>query len=453
DICEIYLGGHRRIVISRPEYLENMLTPSATDTTFMTRALYSKELEEFGMAGRGVIFNHDVKSWRFNRQLLNKAILSPSFNIEAVKWIDMIFQELEGYWNSLANISKCCDISQDNKNSWLLETDLSLWTHRFANDIIVVLTTGERTYAMVSLYNKLDPIKVNHSDALIEDSERFIQGISKHVLGFSLFSFLNSSILHNIPFIKSNVKSIVENRDYMFKKIDAIIKRKRKEVEVMLIEKEFKHELLTSLIITNTEMDTDNVKTVGNRPMTDVEIRGILLDTFLARTKTKMIAEIDSIFPQNTCLNHNGLLKLDYCTAIIKEVDRIMPASNILSRYTNNPCEIAGYKWNTGTVFHVNLNGIHKHKDHWSNSEIFDPDRFYKKDDKLDRYKFSFAMFGGGLRICPGRKLAIIKVLSLMVLIYRKYDIELVDSKAPLKTTIALVTVCEELLIRIKHRN
>ncbi|CAG8721867.1 32805_t:CDS:2, partial [Racocetra persica] len=428
DIFEIYLGGHRRIVISRPEYLENMLTPSATDTTFMTRAPYSKELEEFGMAGR-------------------------VFNIEAVKSIDMIFQELEGYWKSLANISKCCDISQDNKNSWSLETDLSLWTHRFANDIIVALTTGERTYSMASLYNKLNPIKVNHSDTLIKDSEQFIQGISKHVLGFTLFSFLNSSILYNVPFIKSNAKSLVENRDYLFKKLEEIIKRKRKEIEVMPIGKELKHDLLTSLIITNTEMDTDNVKTVGGRPMTDVEIRGILLDAFLAGTETKMIAEIDSIFPQKTCLNHDDLLKLDYCTAIIKEVDRIMPVTNILSRYTNNPCEIAGYKWNAGTIFHVNLNGIHRHKDHWSNPEIFDPDRFYKKNNKIDRHKFSFAMFGGGMRICPGRKLAMIELLSLMVLIYRKYDIELVDSKTLLKTTTAMVTVCEELPIRIKHRN
>ena len=35
DLCEFYLGGSRRILISRPEYLEKILTPSSKDTTFM----------------------------------------------------------------------------------------------------------------------------------------------------------------------------------------------------------------------------------------------------------------------------------------------------------------------------------------------------------------------------------------------------------------------------------
>jgi len=38
------------------------------------------------------------------------------------------------------------------------------------------------------------------------------------------------------------------------------------------------------------------------------------------------------------------------------------------------------------------------------------------------------------------------------VMLYRKYDIELVDKNGPLKTHYTLVRYCEELKVRIKPR-
>ena len=56
---------------------------------------------------------------------------------------------------------------------------------------------------------------------------------------------------------------------------------------------------------------------------------------------------------------------------------------------------------------------IMKHKDYWTDPEKFDPDRFYKVEEN-DKYLFekrkvknAFLMFGGSVRICPGRKFAI----------------------------------------------
>ena len=99
-----------------------------------------------------------------------------------------------------------------------------------------------------------------------------------------------------------------------------------------------------------------------------------------------------------------------------------------------------------------------KHKDYWTDPEKFDPDRFYRTDES-DKYllekqhvKNSFTMWGGGIRICPGRKLAIIELKCLLILIYRKYDIELVDMNAPLKYNPDFINVCKELIVKIKPR-
>ncbi|PKK76459.1 hypothetical protein RhiirC2_734145 [Rhizophagus irregularis] len=62
-------------------------------------------------------------------------------------------------------------------------------------------------------------------------------------------------------------------------------------------------------------------------------------------------------------------------------------------------------------------------------------------------------MFGGGLRLCPGRKLAMLELAGLIALIYRKYDIDVIDKKAPLKTESSIITACSELLVEIKLRN
>ncbi|CAG8730736.1 13394_t:CDS:2, partial [Cetraspora pellucida] len=217
------------------------------------------------------------------------------------------------------------------------------------------------------------------------------------------------------------------------------------------MDKELGHDMLTSLITANTERNKNRISISNGipRPMTDVEIR----------VKQKMIAEIDSIFPQNTPLNlkYEDLLKLEYCDAIFNEVSRMIPIALDISRYLEYPSELAGYRWEAGTYFHMNITGIHYHKDAWSNPEVFDPDRFYKKDvannlNNKTMPKFSLIPFGGGLRMCPGRKLAIIELLSLMVMVFGKYDVELIDMKAPLQIDITGLSICKELPIRIRPR-
>ncbi|CAG8512554.1 4364_t:CDS:2 [Racocetra persica] len=167
----------------------------------------------------------------------------------------------------------------------------------------------------------------------------------------------------------------------------------------MPIDSKLRHDMLTSLIIAYTERDVKNIKSVkGNilRPLTDHEIR--------------------------------RPLKLEYCDAVINEVNRIRPTGNEFPRYFENPCEVADYLWNAGTMFHVNM-------------------------DPNARHKFSLVIFGGGLRNCPGRKLATIELLSLLVLVFRKYDIELVDMSAPLMTKSTIANSCEESKVRIRPRN
>ena len=45
-----------------------------------------------------------------------------------------------------------------------------------------------------------------------------------------------------------------------------------------------------------------------------------------------------------------------------------------------------------------------------------------------------------------------IELKLLTALVYRKYDVELIDMNAPLKTKSTSVTTCQELMVKIKPR-
>ena len=130
--------------------------------------------------------------------------------------------------------------------------------------------------------------------------------------------------------------------------------------------------------------------------------------------KKKMMEEIDRIFQGDKTrpITEDDFHNLKYCEAIIKEVSRIFPVSNSFSSYTDKPDEIAGYQWPSGTIFRINANAVHKDKYCW---EELNPDRWMIEG--FEPKKYSFIMFGGGLKICPGRKLAMIELVCLMTFI------------------------------------
>jgi cytochrome P450 len=166
-----------------------------------------------------------------------------------------------------------------------------------------------------------------------------------------------------------------------------------------------------------------------------------------------MLDEIDRVFQDDKTrpVTENDLHNLKYCEAIVKEVSRIFSVVNSLPRCLEKPEEIAGYQWPANTHFRVNIDAIHHNNDYWEDPDKFDPDRWLVEG--FEPKKNPFIAFGRGLRICPGKKLAMTELVCLMALLYRKYEIDLVNKEAPLKTESVSVTACTELLVEIRSRN
>ena len=120
------------------------------------------------------------------------------------------------------------------------------------------------------------------------------------------------------------------------------------------------------------------------------------------------------------------------------------------------PSEIAGYTLPANTQFLIDVEGIHQSSDCWSDPHTFDPNRWLGASSDVNdvkQYNNSYFQFGSGVRICAGKKLALAEVKTLLALLYKNYDIELVDKVSPLKYEYSLIKICNKYSTRTVHTN
>jgi len=276
DICELMLD-RRYIILSRPDYVKKLFAPSQ----FFMRLPNSPGTTELGMCNHGLFFNEDHKSWNFNKQFFIEA-LSTKFIDASIIPINQIREEMYGYWQSLGKQNSSKN-NNNNDNNWTLETDFSAWFHGFTNDVTSILATGKRTYSIASYYNTLSINKSEHPNALVEDGNNFVKALVKFLESLLFFSFYSPFTRRYVPIIKSKSDSYLNNRDYVYDKLDNMIKNRRAEIKEKP-ETRTRTDMLTSLITAETVVEGEDFK-----PLTDKEIRMNLLDIFIGGSDTVSI--------------------------------------------------------------------------------------------------------------------------------------------------------------------
>ncbi|GBC01327.1 hypothetical protein RclHR1_04140012 [Rhizophagus clarus] len=367
DMYELTLAGRRLIVLCKPDLIENMNIPSSKNKYFF-RTHNAVGFAEYGFDGKGIIFNNDYESWRYNRQFFTQALMNPSFNHQAIEWTNELCNEMESYWNNL---------EEDH------ELDLLKWMQ----------------------------------NEKLKESNNFVESIEIYMGGIIYFYVFNKFIRQNFPFIREKVRKLLKNKDYLVDKLYTIVKKRRIEIENTPLDQPLRHDMLTAFITANTPRDINVAKNADDdlsKPMTDKEIFRNILDAMSAGTdatanlicfvvyylehypevKQRMRQEFETVLGNDLTkhITHNDLDELEYCDAV------------------------GELNWPKGTAFQMLLSVIMKDKNYWTEPEKFDPDRFYKIEEnneyslEKENMTNTFHMFGGGIRICPGKKLAIIEI-------------------------------------------
>lgn len=112
---------------------------------------------------------------------------------------------------------------------------------------------------------------------------------------------------------------------------------------------------------------------------------------------------------------------LKYTQNVIKESLRIYPPIWNIVREAKGDDTVGGFKITSGQQVMNSILEIHHNKDYWSDSDVFDPDRF---DRNEIRHKFQYIPFGAGPRFCIGNNFAMFEMLILIVQFVHNFKLE-----------------------------
>ncbi|MBD2506257.1 cytochrome P450 [Nostoc muscorum FACHB-395] len=181
----------------------------------------------------------------------------------------------------------------------------------------------------------------------------------------------------------------------------------------------------------------------AGEPMTDLELRDELMTLLVAGHETtasslawalywihhqpevweKLMQELDTLGENK---DPNAIFRLPYLNAVCSETMRLYPVAMLgLNRLVKSPLEIAGYKFDPGTILVPCIYLNHHREDLYPNSKQFQPDRFLERQFTPSEY----LPFGGGNRRCIGMAFALFEMKLVLATVLSDWQIKLADTK------------------------
>ena len=178
-------------------------------------------------------------------------------------------------------------------------------------------------------------------------------------------------------------------------------------------------------------------------PMTNLELRDELMTLLVAGHETtasslawalywihhqpevheKLMQELNSLGDNK---DPNAIFRLPYLNAVCSETMRLYPVAMLgLNRLVKSPVEIAGYKFDPGTILVPCIYLSHHREDLYPNSKQFQPDRFLERQFTPSEY----LPFGGGNRRCIGIAFALFEMKLVLATILSDWQMKLANTK------------------------
>ncbi|KAI8322153.1 cytochrome P450 [Martensiomyces pterosporus] len=138
----------------------------------------------------------------------------------------------------------------------------------------------------------------------------------------------------------------------------------------------------------------------------------------------RAVEEVRSAFGKDHVITYSeGRRTLPFVEACIYESMRVAPvAGGMWPRLApKGGVTLSGYFIPAGTEINVNIAAANLNKGYWTEPYLFNPLRFIDNEEA----KRNVFTFSGGVRICPGRHLAWIEMVTILANILKDYDLRL----------------------------
>ncbi|ORX70749.1 cytochrome P450 [Linderina pennispora] len=143
----------------------------------------------------------------------------------------------------------------------------------------------------------------------------------------------------------------------------------------------------------------------------------------------RAVDEVRSAFAKDHLIRYNeGRQSLPYLEAVLYESMRVRPvvSAQVPRVVPKGGITLQGHFIPEGSIVSANFAGVNHHKGTWKDPHRFMPERFLDNDEA----KRNVFAFGTGVRICPGRHLAWIELVTILANALKDYDFKLPDDAA-----------------------
>lgn len=382
DIATFKLGPQRTFLLSKPEYIEDVLV--ANDWNFLKgRGLQRAKR----VLGKGLL----TSEGNFHRR--QRRLSQPAFHR----------QRIAAYANVMA------EYASRTRDRW---------------------TEGEtRDIAQEMMQLTLAIVAKTLFDADVErEAQEIGQALTEVLAMFETFSSPLTDVLDKLPTQRN--RRAQRGKQRLDETIYRIIAERRASAED-------RGDLLSMLLLAQ---DTEE----GSGGMSDEQLRDEVMTLFLAGHETtanalawtwyllsqnpeaeaKMHAEIDSVLA-GKLPGVEDVQRLGYTERVFTEAMRLYPPVWVMSRRSVAACKIGGYHIPAESIVLLSQFVVHHDERYYPEPERFDPER-WAPETKASRPKYAYFPFGGGPRLCVGEPFAWMEGILLLAVIAQRWKLRLV---------------------------
>jgi len=139
---------------------------------------------------------------------------------------------------------------------------------------------------------------------------------------------------------------------------------------------------------------------------------------------TKLYHEVRDLLGERTPTFHD-LPRMVYTRMVVQETLRLYPSAWAIARTAIADDNIDGYHIPAKSVLVISPYSAHRRPASWENPEGFDPERF-SPDRSQGRHPFSYFPFGGGPRLCLGKRFASMEAELVLAMIAQRWRLDVV---------------------------
>lgn len=147
---------------------------------------------------------------------------------------------------------------------------------------------------------------------------------------------------------------------------------------------------------------------------------GLALNPSIQEKARNQIRQLES---EGIQITYKKINQLSYCWAIFREALRMFPTVPINARMVEEDYTYNNFTIPKGSRILINNMGVCRSEKYFKDALQFNPDRWGNDDRELRNYELT-RNFGGGMRLCIGKRFAEEESILLLAIILSKFKIK-----------------------------